>query len=111
MERPAGGVIDRRAFHPIAFDQRLTVIFPLLLFSEAALPQFSLKCADFPPKKALHRVDDIGFGLRLRKGRNGARPARRDIEFGYCVRTKKGALRVTILGEAERAAVLLYPQA
>src|ERR1700724_722224 len=41
MERPAGGVIDRRAFHPIAFDQRLTVICPLLLFSEAALPQFS----------------------------------------------------------------------
>ena len=32
----------------------------LVLFSEAALPQFSLKCADFPPKKALHRVDDIG---------------------------------------------------
>jgi hypothetical protein len=29
--------------------------------SEAtALPQFSLKCANFPPKKALHRVDDIG---------------------------------------------------
>jgi hypothetical protein len=26
----------------------------------AALPQFSLKCADFLPKKALHRVDDIG---------------------------------------------------
>ena len=67
MERPAGGVIGRRAFHPIAFDQRLTVICPLLLFSEAALPQFSLKCADFPPKKALHRVDDIGVAFEERE--------------------------------------------
>ena len=33
----------------------------------AALPQFSLKCADFPPKKALHRVDDIGVAFEERE--------------------------------------------
>ena len=37
-----------------------TLGFPAAAKMGAALPQFSLKCADFPPKKALHRVDDIG---------------------------------------------------
>jgi hypothetical protein len=38
-----------------------------VLFSVAALPQFSLKCADFPPKKALHRVDDMGVAFEERE--------------------------------------------
>jgi hypothetical protein len=40
----------------------LMALFPVKAAGKmgAALPQFSLKCADFPPKKALHRVDDIG---------------------------------------------------